>query len=971
MMIRRFYITTLILLFCAISTANRINAKGNSETHLPSINAIANSPRALAWADSVMATMTTGQRIGQLFVPRLDITANAAGRSALKKMVTDHNVGGFLLGKGTIDSYATLINDAQNSAKIPLLVTLDGEWGLAMRLTDAPRYPYNMGLGAIRDTELLEEYGAEVARECRELGINVNFAPDVDVNSNPQNPVIGYRSFGEDPQRVASAGVAYGRGLESGGVLSVAKHFPGHGDTSSDSHKTLPTVNHSAETMTDIDLVPFSAYVKADLGGIMVGHLRVPSLDATGTPASLSPKISSNLLKNKMGFKGLVFTDALAMKGAVSNENNCVAAFKAGADVLLGSAAPAADIAAMENALKHGEIKQHDIDSRCRKILAYKYALGLDSPQGTRRSTSDIAKRIHSSQSREVAAKLAQASITIVKDNQQLLPIEDLQTKNIAVVSIGAPTDNDFSQMCRRYADCALYSIGKSGITTAELKKIKSYDLVIAAIFNDSESSRTAFAQLSTIGNFIGVFFMNPYKMNKFGGRIKDIGALVTAYDDTPELRKAAAIGIFGGAEIDGRFPVNLTGVAKVGEGKKTPKVRLGYSSPTAEGFSRNLESSIDSIVEASINAGAMPGAQVLVARHGNIVFQKSYGFTDSSKKTAVTDSTLYDLASVSKATGTLAGLMKAYDDELFGLNDRASKTISELQNTDKDNITISELLFHESGLPAGISPQRFATEKIEGSKSRRLRSDLISTERNDEFDTEMAKGLYVGLSTRDSVLQKIYTTNLRKNKAYNYSDLNFCLLMELEERLTGVDHDQWVATEIFEPLGATTLCYTPLTRFKSSQIAATENDTEFRNQLLKGYVHDETAALFGGVAGNAGLFGSAGDLAKLCQMYLNGGKYGGTQLIWPETVKRFTNSRNKQGNRALGFDLQPETSPAPRSTYGHNGFTGTCFWVDPKNDIIYIFLSNRVNPSRNNPAFSRLKPRTAVLESIYGNLIK
>lgn len=958
------------MIFCALTTSiSALSRAAATPAAAPeSLLHIAESGEALAWADSVMATLSADERIGQLFVPRLDITDNAAGIAAIKKMVTANDVGGFLLGKGTISSYANLINAAQSVAKVPLMVTLDGEWGLAMRLTDAPRFPYNMGLGAIRDQRLLEEYGAEVARECRELGIHVNFAPDADVNSNPRNPVIGYRSFGEDPRRVAEATVAYGRGLESGGVLSVAKHFPGHGDTSSDSHKTLPTVSHSADRMDETDLVPFKAYVEAGLGGMMVGHLRVPSIDPSGTPASLSPRITDHLLRDRMGFRGLIFTDALAMKGAVTTGNNCVAALKAGADMLLGSGAPTSDIAAVRAAVKSGEIKQSLIDERCRRALAFKYALGLTKKPTT--ETRGLERRIRSQQAADVARRLAEASVTAVHDNGSILPIGELGKRTVAVVSIGAPAQNAFSEMCGRYAPVTTFTVGKQGLSKATLDKIRDHDVVICGVFSNADWAQAAFSQMTPIGGLVGVFFMNPYKMARFGGALKDLPALVTAYDDTPELRRAAAQGIFGGIRMDGRFPVNLAGIAKAGDGKTVDKVRLGFTSPAEEGFSPALAARVDSIMAESLKAGAFPGAQVIVARNGNVVLDRCYGFTDSSRSHRVNDSTIYDLASVTKATGTLAGLMKAYNEDLFKPGDKISSAIAELAGTDKESITFRQLLFHESGLPSGLPVRKFSTEAVAGSRTRRrLRPDLVSTTRNDDFDREMARGLYVGMATRDTLMNRIYNARLRDNRSYKYSDLNFCLLMEAEERMTGVDHDQWVGTEVFEPLGAATLVYNPLGSFPQSRIAATENDTDYRGQLLRGYVHDETAALSGGVQGNAGLFGSALDIAKLCQMWLNKGSYGGEQILRPETVRLFTESYNKSRNRALGFDLQPDDSPAPEGTYGHNGFTGTCFWVDPSNDLIYVFLSNRVNPSRDNRAFSRLKPRTAVLEAIYSSI--
>lgn len=969
MNLKGLYLAIAAVLLCQTITSTANRSREATAPSNASITARASADEALHWADSVMSRMSDNERIAQLFVPRLDITDNAAGIAAIRKMTGTHGVGGFLLGKGTIKSYANLINAANEAARIAPLVTLDGEWGLAMRLTDAPRFPYNMGLGAISDTDLLEEYGYEVARECRELGINVNFAPDVDVNSNPSNPVIGYRSFGEDPGRVAKAGVAYGKGLEQGGVLSVAKHFPGHGDTSTDSHKTLPTVDHTLEQMEEIDLLPFRSYVDAGLGGIMVGHLRVPSLDKSGTPASLSNRITTKMLIDRMGFNGLVFTDALAMKGAVAQGNNCVAAFKAGADVLLGSGAPVNDIAAMKKALESGEISRERVNASCRKILAYKYVLGLTKK--TKIDLNGLKARINSEQARDVARRLAEASLTLVHDNDKLIPLGRLGSRSIAVVSIGLGSDNEFARMCANYCMPEMISIGKDGtLTNAQIENLRKMDVVIVGVGSDSQAARNAFSRLTPMNNVIGVFFMNPYKMARFGGALHDIAALVAAYDNTPELRRAAAEGIFGGIAMTGRFPVNLRGIAGTGDGRSTDKVRLGYATPSSRGFKPELTERIDSVMDEALKAGAFPGAQVLVARKGDIVVSRNYGFTDNTRRTPVTDSTLYDLASVTKATGTLAGLMKAYNEGLFDLDDKISATITELKATDKSNITWRQLLFHESGLQPGITVSRIATEPVEGSgKKRTLRSDWIRRQRSDDFDSEMARGLYVGLATRDSLMNRIYNSKLRSSKSYRYSDLNFCLLMEGEERLTGVDHDQWVATEIFEPLGASTLIYNPAGQVALSRIAPTENDTEFRRQTIHGYVHDETAAVSGGVQGNAGLFGTALDLAKLCQMYLNRGSYGGEDLLWPKTVDTFTKARNHRGNRALGFDLQPDDSPAPASVYGHNGFTGTCFWVDPENEIIIVFLSNRVHPSRNNRAFSTLKPRTGVIEAVYRSL--
>lgn len=959
--------------------------------------ALVQGGRAEQWADSVMATMTMRQKVGQLFIPRLDVFDNAAGHTALKKMVTQGQVGGFLLGKGTVAGYANLIRCAQDVAKVPLMVTLDGEWGLAMRLSDAPRFPYSMGLGAISDPELLYAYGREVARECREVGIHVNFAPVLDVNSNPANPVIGYRSFGENPQRVSALGCAYSRGLEDGGVMAVGKHFPGHGDTSVDSHKALPTVDHSAATLENVDLVPFRDFINSGFGGIMVGHLKVPALDASGTPASLSAKVSTGLLKKEMGFGGLVFTDALAMKGAVANEggNNCVAALKAGADVLLGSGSPYNDIEAVVAAVKSGAVSEKRVEESCRKILAAKYQLGLADGAVTPRK--NVKAVVNGPASKSVNERLAAGSITAVRTDGVTLPIGNLGKVDIAVVSIGADASNEFSNLCRKYAAVTQYSVGQSGLTASQLQQIAKADVVIAAVFSNSAWAASALSKLADLEGCIGVVFVNPYKMSALKAGIGKLKTFVAAYDNTPALRRAAAQGLFGGIAVTGRFPVNVEGIAREGAGVDIAKKRLGYTSPADAGFDPELEQRIDSIAGACLAAGAFPGCQVVVARKGNVVVDKCYGKIERGGAADVTGSTLYDIASMTKATATAGGLMIAYDEGLFGLKDRVSEHVPGLKGTDKENLTVEQLLYHESGMPASLNMIKIMTDPgsysgpltrsrarapytvkvapgVYAHASARKRTDIIRRSSSDEFDIEAAKGWFVGQATKDTIMDRIYNANLRASKKYLYSCLNFCLLMDMEERLTGVDHDQWVDTELFGPLGADNTCFRPLESHNIAQIAPTERDVYLRGQTVRGYVHDEVAAYSGGVQGNAGLFSTAGDIAKYCQMLLQKGEYGPERIISAATVDLFTRSRSKGGRRALAFDLASgirslDDTGANIDTYGHTGFTGTCFWIDPEEEIVFVFLSNRINPSRSNSAFSSTNPRGAMLRAVYSSL--
>lgn len=951
------------------------------------------------WADSVYSTLTERQRVAQLMFPKVVPTKGEKSKAAITREVKTDGVGGLLFTEGSISEFAQMTDWAQAEAKVPVLMTLDGEWGLSMRVKNTPRFPHNMGLGAISDYKLLYRYGQEVARECKLMGIHTNFAPDADVNSNPANPVIGYRSFGENPQRVASATVAYSLGLEDGGVQAVSKHFPGHGDTSIDSHKAFTSVNHDKKRLDEIDLVPFKEFIGAGCSGIMVGHIAVPAIDPSGMPASLSQVLTDKLLRKELGFEGLIYTDALEMKGAThpAGTNNCVAAIKAGADALLCSGTSRPNIDAVMAALADGTLSKADIEDRCKRVLRYKYLLGL--PQQKAIANPNLEKDLNTPEAEALIKELAAASITVLENKDGILPLGKLGERTFAVVSIGADSKNQFAATCRHYGRVDTYFTTGSAFSAATLAKIEKADVVIAAVFDDKATSRSALAKLaSTKKPLVEVFMVNPFKMKKFAASLPKAHALVLAYDDIPATRISAAEAIFGGIAVSGKLPVNLNGIAPIGTGIELPKTRLGFSSPVAEGLRPSLTDSIDALVQTGLKTKAFPGCQVLIARNGNIVYNKAFGKTSSTPGApAVDKSTIYDLASVSKATGTLPGIMKAYDSGLISLDDRLGDIIPEITDSAKRLITIRELLYHETGMPAALNlydvmmdtntfTGRLITGKADrnhsikiqrgayGHNTAKMRTDIVRRQATPDFPVEASKGIFTGKATYDTIMSRIYNAPLRKNKNYNYSCLNFSLLMDVEQRRSGVPHQIYVEKGIFGPVGAYRTGYRPTERFPLDEIASTENDTFLRRQKLHGYVHDELANFSGGVQGNAGLFANADDLAKICQMWLNGGLYGDVQVLSPQTVELFTTAKSPTCRRGLGFDKpdteRPDWSPtcdeASPEVFGHLGFTGTVFWVDPKEKIIFIFLTNRVDPTRDTPAFNRLNIRPRIFSQVY-----
>lgn len=947
---------------------------------------------AARWADSVYATLTNRERVAQLIFPKAVPKQGEASRNTVKRLCGTDGFGGLLFTEGSLAQHTELNAYAQTVAKVPVLLTFDGEWGLAMRIKDSPRFPHNMGLGAIRDPRLLYRYGQEMARECRAAGVHVNFAPDADVNTNPANPVIGYRAFGEDPARVARAATAYSLGLEDGGVQAVAKHFPGHGDTDLDSHKALPTVHHNRARLDSTDLVPFRDYINAGCSGIMVGHIAVPALDPSGRPASLSSLISDRLLRQELGFNGLIYTDALGMKGATeSSQTPSLDALRAGADVLLSPLKPVDELNSIMKAIESGRLSMDVVADRCKRVLRYKYLLINPADKVD-------AKAVNTPQAEALIKELAAASVTCLRNTGNILPLDDLVDRNIAVVNIGARADNDFAATCRHYAPVKVYYNTGEGFAATTLSKIRQADVVVAAVYNDSVYARNALAQLAEMpGKMVAVFMVNPYKMAKFRESLKDAKAIVTAYDNIPACRVSAAEALFGGIKVDGQMPVAIRGLAPLGAGIILPKTRLGFSSPVAEGLAPWLADSINAIVNQGLKSGAFPGCQVLVAKNGNIVFDRAYGHL-SDKSTAKVDAqTAYDLASVSKAIGTLPGVMKAYDSRLISLDDKLGTWIPEITDTAKTGLTVRELLYHQTGIPPSLNvfdamfdtlsyTGRLTTARADrnhgikiyrrlyGHNNAKLRRDICASQASEKFPIEAAKGIYTGRSTYDTLMHRIYNIGVRPTKDYLYSCLNFCLLMDIEQRATGRSHDEYVATEIFKPLGAYRTGYRPTTWSNNGNIASTEHDTFLRRQTLTGYVHDELAAFSGGVQGNAGLFGTADDIAKVCQMLLNGGTYGGKRLLSEKTVKLFTTDKSPTCRRGLGFDKpdieNPDNSPttdlAGPEVFGHLGFTGTVFWVDPAKDLIFVFLTNRVNPTRDNAAFNKLNIRPKLFEYIY-----
>ena len=941
------------------------------------------------WADSIMTTLSEKERIAQLFMVAAYSNKGEDHKQQITNLVQQYKIGGVMFLQGGPVRQAQLTNYYQSKSKTPLMIAIDGEWGVAMRLDSSLRFPWQMTLGAIEDEKLIYEMGVEVARQCKLLGIHINFAPVVDVNSNPENPIINNRSFGENPQKVGRMGVAYMKGMQDNNVLACAKHFPGHGDTDSDSHKTLPTVNQLKQQLEQVELLPFKMLIENGLGSVMVAHLHIPSLDDTKDLAvSLSPKVVNGLLKKEMGFTGLAITDALNMKGVsqfYAPGEVDLKALLAGNDVLLFAEDVPKAIEEIQKAIKQKKISQAEIDARCHKILMAKQWMGL--AQYTATDLSIIKNQIITTETKLLDKKLVQSSLTLLQNYDNLLPLKSLDTLKMASVSIGEDA-SDFKQMLSNYGPITHFTISEQATASEQavlLNKLAPFNVVIASIHKSNENAWKSYKIAKETDIFLQAIalqskvivsiFANPYSINSFLFT-NNFDGLILAYQNSKVAQEQTAQAIFGGIGIHGKLPVN-TKHYPIHSGLKTESIRMRYVSPEEINFRTDLLYKIDSIVDNAISQAATPGCQVLIAKDGNIFFNKSYGFHSYDKKTAVKNTDIYDLASITKIGATVPVLMDMVDDKKFNLDHHLGKYL-DLDSTNKKDLIIRDILAHQAGLPSWIPFYKKTLVKDSVSGKSEFRDTLYSNTFSQQYPHKVATGIYLHQQYPDSIIQQIKQSELLEKKKYLYSDLGYYMFKEIIEKEYKKPLNKITEELFYKRLGMENLGYLPLERIDEKRIVPTEMDFEYRSQLLKGYVHDQGAAMQDGVGGHAGLFSNANDLAKLIQMYLQKGQYGGEQYLSEQVISEFTKRQFPESNRrGAGFDKPffkgqeggPVCQSASALSFGHSGFTGTLAWADPENQLLYIFLSNSIHPDASNKKLLKMNVRTEIMQVIYDSL--
>jgi Beta-glucosidase-related glycosidases len=996
---RKFFIT-LLSICCATFS------QGQQRTFLPT----SANQACQQWVNQTMREMGLKEQVGQLFVYAVDGNNTSTSKRAITQTLKKVGPGAVLFSNGKLNDQASLTNYAQSASSIPMLIAFEGEWGAASQLLNTPNFPKNAALGCIQDDVLIEAYGKEVARELRELGVHINFAPVADIMNNPENPSIYERSFGSVTQHVADKVLLYSKGLQSGGILPVLKHFPGGGDTKTNSDLSMPIIPYPRARLDTVELYPFKKAFEAGIGGVMVGHLIYTELDPDhSNAASFSPSIINGLLKDELNFKGLVFSEALYKRNVAGTPHLEVRALKAGNDMILVNG----DLEKIQQdillAIKKGELSEKEIKEKCRKVLTYKYMLGLNKRPATV-ATNGLEARINSKEAINLVSDLRKKAVTVLANYGNILPLSG--AANVAVVSLGnKDTDKAFLANLDKQVSSDKFRL----TVDADDKRMKQiagelskYNRVIISVTTDDQDIKHFTHFLSDINTktpLVYVFF-SPYReLLPAVEPLSKASAVILAHSAQEELQQLVADAMLGKASITGRLSMPIGNLFGVKSG-----IDLTPATPAAgfvvEDFGMKsyvFHRGLDSIITAGVDAGAFPGCQVLVLKNGKPVYDKVFGVHSDKDNTPVRATDLFDLADLSQTTGTLLAIMKLYETGRIRLTDKASQYVSALRGGNKKDITIEALLFHESGLGPHI---RFYRETIDENTVResftqgwpdqwhqtrvgefswvsndfKFKRGLISDHQTPTHRLHVADNMWLANSFKNTMMQSINQSPMDTKKRYVYSPAGFILLQLVVESITQKPLDEYLEAEFFAPMGLSRTKYLPLRYFTKAEIMPTASNEYFRRQDLCGYVHDELAACQGGISGNAGLFSTAHEVGRIHQMILNGGELDGKRYLKEETCKLFTTKKSSIGRRGLGFDkptvFDPENpleSPCSISTplevYGIAGFTGTCAWTDPTNNLVYVFLSNRVCPEVWNDKIIRMNILQNIQEVLYKSM--
>jgi beta-glucosidase-like glycosyl hydrolase/CubicO group peptidase (beta-lactamase class C family) len=929
------------------------------------------------WVDSTYNAMTFDEKVGQLFMVAAYSNQDNDHYNAIEKLITENKIGGILFFQVGPVRQANLTNRYQSKSKIPLFIGNDAEWGLSMRLDSTSSYPWNMTLGAVQDMKLIEKLGAQMGEQDKRLGLQFNFSPVLDINTNPKNPIIGFRSFGEDKYNVTERAIAMVKGMQGKGVFSTGKHFPGHGDTDADSHKELPTVNFSKERLEVMEFYPYKKMFEEGLTSVMVAHLNVPSLEPRiNYPSSISYNIVTNVLQKELGFQGLIFTDALNMKGVskFSTPGQIdLRAFLAGNDVLLFPENVPLALEVFRQAYQESLVTESRLALSVKKILKFKYYAGLHTQKPI--EVKNLYKDLNSTKNEALNYELYENAITVLKNVNSILPIKDLANQKIAYLKLGDATNSTFVSTLQKYTEVT--EIAGDNLESLQLK-LNQFTTVIIGYhksdiawknFNFSQNELQKLAFLAKNNKVILDVFASPYSLIPIAS-FDDIEGVVVSYQNGPIAQEVAAELIFGAIAAKGKLPVTVTKDFITNYGLSTEKLNvLGFIAAENVGMNPLILDKIETIAQKAIDGKMAPGMQILVARKGKVIYQKSFGYHTYDKGLKVINTDLYDVASLTKILSTLPNVMLQYDQHKINMETTLGSMLPIFKNSNKQDIHFKELLSHYARLQPWIPFFKATVDKKGDPLDKYYKKNLEV-----QFSTKVADSLFLRNDYHDTIMKLIVDSKLLPQKKYKYSDFTFIILKEYLEKTTGKKLDVLSTENFYKPLGANNTMYNPLPRIAIDRIAPTEIDSYFRHQIIQGYVHDMGAAMEGGIGGHAGIFSNSIDVAKKMQLYLQKGNYGNKQYFSEKTFDDFNTCYFcAEGNRrGVGFDkpqlgdIGPTCGCASMTSFGHTGFTGTMVWADPETEIVYIFLSNRTFPGDALNKLSRENIREDIQEIIY-----
>ena len=927
-----------------------------------------------SWAESTLDKLTLREKIAQMMVYRMNmhyLNYNSDEWKEIENLISSDGIGILHIWFGETGSALTMLNKIQRESKIPILVEADIESGLGRRYPGAVTLPPMMAIAATGNSKFAYEAGRISAEESRGVGIHFNLAPVVDVNNNPKNPIINTRSFGEHPDSVIKYSREFIKGLHEHGMLTTAKHFPGHGDTETDSHSSLAQIPSDSARLWQIELPPFKNAIESGVDAIMVAHVNSPEYQIhSEDPATLSKFWIQDVLRSKMKFDGVIITDAMDMGGIVKKYSDSYAlieTIKAGSDIIIQNNQMKKSIDLVEKAVKNGIISEQRINASTLKVLKMKERLGLHKNKII--SMDDTHISVGKKSNFDLASEIGNRSITLVKNNDNILPLEPKSNDTFYIVDLydGANNHNESivtKSLRENGYKVRSFQIDKSDsliVANHILDQIPSDGLVLLnAYANPVEWKENIFLP-SVEADFINrlikkcstviiTSFGSPYLIQDF----PEAPVYICAYKGSSVMQKAFLNALMGESDINGILPVTIPGIAKRGSGINLKSIKWEKKEQSwipgkeikrirPNEISVNVDETKQMLLEAVADS-AFPGGVILAAKNGDIFLHKAFGYHTYSKKKPVMRGNIYDLASITKVVATTSALMKLVDEKKLSLDDKVITYLPEFIGKQKmffdqkSKVTIRHLITHTSGLPPF--------------KKYFLMDGNIQTKIDSIMNTE---------------------PEIPLNQKMIYSDIGLIVLGKIIESVSQSSLDEYVDSVVFKPLGMKTTFYNPPIE-KIKRIIPTEYSSLYGETII-GYVHDENAKSIGGIAGHAGLFSTASDLSIFSQMMLNGGIYGWKRIFKSQSVTNFTKRANtiEGSSRALGWDTPSGQSSGgvylSGSSFGHTGFTGTSLWIDPENQIFVILLTNAVHPNRNYKNPNYFDWRQKIHSSVYEEL--